>query len=279
MSVTILDTMVLHVCPCNNHVCWPARSSDTSQTASHLGDCRSIPASRVRCWKRLLSQRGWGRRTILPGASMTCVSQLLVVDNLNLSFVHHIANRNLISGSPNSRKGICRNPTEFFLPNYHVTSAGEFLEDFLGPWSLERTGGKNPQQKNLQQNSNQNLGVSRPKSTLQGSVLDNFPPDRLKRGSGRALDLQVEFTMAPTSLLGTSSRCFLAKQGRGTPQDRTLTTLGAERQTLKSNRAARLLTSGYRKTRSWQSHCFAGFGSLLLRRQGISWPDSSLDHF
>ena len=41
---------------------------------------------------------------------------------------------------------------------------------FLGPFSLERTGGKKPF-KNPQQTSNQNLGVSRPKSTLQGSGL------------------------------------------------------------------------------------------------------------
>ena len=43
----------------------------------------------------------------------------------------------------------------------------------MGPFSLEKIGGKNPP-KNPQQNSNQNLGVSRPKSTLQESGLDKL---------------------------------------------------------------------------------------------------------
>ena len=52
-----------------------------------------------------------------------------------------------------------------FRPNSHVNFAGDFFCGFFGPFSLEKTGGKNPQQ-----NSNQNLGASRPKSKiLQGS--------------------------------------------------------------------------------------------------------------
>ena len=51
--------------------------------------------------------------------------------------------------------------------------AGDFLVDFWGPSSLGKTGRKNPPQ-NPQQSSNQNLGASRQKSTLQGSGLDYF---------------------------------------------------------------------------------------------------------
>ena len=46
--------------------------------------------------------------------------------------------------------------------------AGDFLVDF----ALQKTGGKNAP-KNPLQFSNQNLGVSGPRSTLQGSGLDN----------------------------------------------------------------------------------------------------------
>ena len=62
---------------------------------------------------------------------------------------------------------------EFFRTKLRVNFAGDFLVDFFGPFSLEKVGGKNPP-KNPRQNSNRNLGVSRPKSTLQGSSLDNF---------------------------------------------------------------------------------------------------------
>ena len=62
---------------------------------------------------------------------------------------------------------------EFFRPNSRVNFAVDFLVDFFGPFSLEKTGGKNPS-KNPRQFSNQNLGVSGPKSTLQGSGLDDF---------------------------------------------------------------------------------------------------------
>ena len=51
--------------------------------------------------------------------------------------------------------------------------AVDFLVDFLGPFSLEKTGGKYPP-KNPRQFSNQNLGVSGPKSTLQGSGLEQL---------------------------------------------------------------------------------------------------------
>ena len=43
--------------------------------------------------------------------------------------------------------------------------------DFFRPFSLEKIRGKNPLE-NPRQNSNRNLGVSRPKSTLQGSCLE-----------------------------------------------------------------------------------------------------------
>ena len=48
--------------------------------------------------------------------------------------------------------------------------AGEFLVDFFEPFSLENR--KRTPPKNPQQNSNQILGVSRPKITLQGSGLE-----------------------------------------------------------------------------------------------------------
>ena len=64
---------------------------------------------------------------------------------------------------------------EIFQTNSWVNFAGDFWVDFLGPFSLQKTGGKNPP-KNPQQNSNQNLGVSRPKSTLQESALDRLIP-------------------------------------------------------------------------------------------------------
>ena len=62
---------------------------------------------------------------------------------------------------------------EFFRPNSQVNFAVDFLVDFFGPFSLEKTGGKNPP-KNPRQFSNRNLGVSRPKSTLQGSGLEQI---------------------------------------------------------------------------------------------------------
>ena len=71
--------------------------------------------------------------------------------------------------SVSSREGFCGNPRGIF-PNKVL---GDSLVDFFGPFSLEKTGEKNPP-KNPRQNSNQNLGVSRPKSTLQGSGLDKF---------------------------------------------------------------------------------------------------------
>ena len=62
---------------------------------------------------------------------------------------------------------------EFFRTKSWVNFAGDFLVDLFGPFSLEKSGGKKPPQ-NPQQNSNQNLGVSRPKPTLQGSGLEFF---------------------------------------------------------------------------------------------------------
>ena len=57
--------------------------------------------------------------------------------------------------------------------NSQVNFVGDVLVDLLGPFSLEKAAGQIPPQ-NPQQNSNQNLGVSRPKSTLQGSGLDTL---------------------------------------------------------------------------------------------------------
>ena len=57
-------------------------------------------------------------------------------------------------------------PTEF-LGEFR----GDVFVDFWELWSLEETGGKAPP-KNPHQNSNQSLGILRPKSTLQGSGHD-----------------------------------------------------------------------------------------------------------
>ena len=64
---------------------------------------------------------------------------------------------------------------EFFRTKSRVKFAGDFLVDFFGSFSLEKNRRKNPP-KNPRQNSNRNLGVSRPKSTLQGSGLEPLDP-------------------------------------------------------------------------------------------------------
>ena len=70
------------------------------------------------------------------------------------------------------KKGFRRNPRGIFRTKSWVNFAGDFL-DFFGPFSLEETGGKTGP-KNPRQNSNQNLGVLQPKSTLQGSALEKM---------------------------------------------------------------------------------------------------------
>ena len=70
-----------------------------------------------------------------------------------------------------SRKGFCRYPRGIFPNKVPGEFCGGFLVDFFGPLSLKKIGGKTPP-KTPRQNSNRNLGVSRPKSTLQGSGLD-----------------------------------------------------------------------------------------------------------
>ena len=72
-----------------------------------------------------------------------------------------------------SRKGVCRNPRGIFLNKVPGEFCGGFFGGFfLGAFFL----GKNPKPRNPWQNSNQNLRVSRPKSTLQGSGLDHLGP-------------------------------------------------------------------------------------------------------
>ena len=63
------------------------------------------------------------------------------------------------------KKGLLQKSEEHFWPNVWVDFAGVFRW-ILGAFSLEKTGGKiHP---NPRQNSKQNSGASRPKSTLQG---------------------------------------------------------------------------------------------------------------
>ena len=76
-----------------------------------------------------------------------------------------------------SREGFCRGPRGIFPTEFRGEFCRGFLVDFFGPSSLEKKGGKNPPQ-NPRQFSNQNLGVSGPKSTLQGSGLDIFNNNR-----------------------------------------------------------------------------------------------------
>ena len=76
-------------------------------------------------------------------------------------------NRNEIPPSNKlSREGFCRNPRGIFPTKFPGEfCCGFFWAIFFGPFSsLEKTGGKNPP-KNPRRFSNQNLGVSGPKST------------------------------------------------------------------------------------------------------------------
>ena len=74
-----------------------------------------------------------------------------------------------------SRKGFCRDPG-IFRRHLRVNSVGFLVDFLLEPSSLEKTGA-NIHPKIHSKNSNQNLGVSGPKSTLQGSGLDNVTSD------------------------------------------------------------------------------------------------------
>ena len=59
---------------------------------------------------------------------------------------------------------------EFFPTKSWVNFAGDLLVDFFGPLPWKKQEEKST--KNPRQDSNQNLGVSRQKSTLQGSGLE-----------------------------------------------------------------------------------------------------------
>ena len=72
-----------------------------------------------------------------------------------------------------SRKASAEIRGEFFRTKSRVNFAGDFLVDYFWPFSLGKIGGKNPP-KNPRQNSNRNLGVLEPKSTLQESGLDKW---------------------------------------------------------------------------------------------------------
>ena len=75
-----------------------------------------------------------------------------------------------------SRKGFCRNPRGISPNKVLGEFCGGFLGGFFQAFFFGKKRRKNPQ-KNPRQNSNRNLGVSRPKSTLQGSGLSGvFEP-------------------------------------------------------------------------------------------------------
>ena len=77
----------------------------------------------------------------------------------------------VLGGNPLSQeKASAEIRGEYFRTKSWVNFAGDFFWGFFGPFSLEKTEGKNPP-KNPRRNSNQNLGVSQPKSILQGSAL------------------------------------------------------------------------------------------------------------
>ena len=82
-----------------------------------------------------------------------------------------------------ANKGFCRNPRGNYLNKVPGEFCGGFfggfLAEILGPFSLDKIGGKNPP-KTPRQNSNRNLGVSQPKSTLQGSGLDKIRAEENK---------------------------------------------------------------------------------------------------
>ena len=69
------------------------------------------------------------------------------------------------------RKGLCRNPRGIFPNKVPGELCGGFFGGFFRAFFLGKNRGKNPP-KNPRQNSNRNLGVSLPKSTLQGSGLE-----------------------------------------------------------------------------------------------------------
>ena len=83
------------------------------------------------------------------------------IDSQKNSYFHNIG----------SRKGFCRNPRGIFPTEFPGENCRGFFGGFFRAFFLGKTGRKNPP-KNPRQFSNQNLGVSGPKSTLQGSGLD-----------------------------------------------------------------------------------------------------------
>ena len=72
-----------------------------------------------------------------------------------------------------SREGFCRNLRGFFPNKFPGEFCHGFFGGFLGAFFLGRNRRKKSP-KNPRQNSNQNLGVSLPKSTLQGSGLEKL---------------------------------------------------------------------------------------------------------
>ena len=109
------------------------------------------------CFGRV--QHQWGRATTRPSKKGSFVGD---------------APEQSKSRCQESRKGLCRNPRGIFLNKV----PGEFCGGFFGelifsglfPWERRRK----KSTKKSRQNSNRNLGGSRPKSTLQGSGLDDM---------------------------------------------------------------------------------------------------------
>ena len=104
--------------------------------------------------------------------------------------------------------------------------------DFGGPFSLEKTGGINPP-KNPQQNSDLNLGVSRRKSTLQGSGLEDHSQVGF-RGSNASGGRIVLHDASKMAALGASLplcilQCFRAWEGMLPPGARRTSRASARR--------------------------------------------------
>ena len=90
-----------------------------------------------------------------------------------LATCRRVALANPLANRHMSRKGFCRNPRGIYPTEFPGEFCRGFFSGFFRAFSLEKNRGKNPP-KNPRKFSNQNLGVSGPKSTLQGSGLEHM---------------------------------------------------------------------------------------------------------
>ena len=108
-----------------------------------------------------------------------------------------ISNRNKLVKQRDLQK------SEFFRTKFWVNFVGDFLVDFFGPFPWKNRRKKSS--KNPRQNPKQNRGVLRPKSTLQGSSLENY-----RRKNVQQLTCKMVWSFSFCSLL-VSFRLFVVK--------------------------------------------------------------------